>query len=595
MDDKGQSDYLAVLLTIFRGQKSVMSALSARTWSRIARYVFLVCSLTAAAVGPGLLLARNYDHGGRRSGGPIVNTLDGPVRGLTKNGVNMFLGIPYAAPPVGEFRWQPPQPVKRWRGTLNATGYGSNCPQVTGLGAFAAPTSIDEDCLYLNVFTTGSSHHQQKKPIIVWIHGGGNIDGEANDYDGSKLATGGPNGVETVVVTFNYRLGLFGTFSHPAINAEGHLWGNYAALDQQAALRWVQRNIGAFGGEPDKVAVGGQSQGAIYVGVNVLSPLSEGLFSRAILESSPAGIWTSATAATALNIGTNFAIAAGCPGSGVDAAVCLRNLSAARILQLQGTPNATGPYTGGPFVDGNIIPLEPDQAWTTGHFNKMPILGGGTKDERAFITGIAEYFSGPPQMPMTADQYAQAIVADAHCDGCPAGKMPAGVATHYPISDYDGNPMIAYERIPTDASRCAELRVLQKLAAQVSTYAYDFTYENAPYYFPKMPGYKPLAAHTIDIQFLFNNFHGGQLGVNLDQATGQPRELNAMETKLSDQMVAAWTNFANTGNPNGSGNSPWPKLTTDDAGQYFVEDIPLSTKSVSRFRTDYKCDFWDRQ
>jgi para-nitrobenzyl esterase len=571
-----------------------MSGASNQRTSRFARYAFFVCALMAAGRGSGASFARDYDHGGHRSGGPIVSTVEGLVRGFTKNGVDIFLGIPYAAPPIGELRWQPPQAVKHWQHALDATRYASNCPQVTGRGAFAAPTSVNEDCLYLNVFRTGSGRPRQKRPIIVWIHGGGNIDGESNDYDGSKLATGGPNGVETVIVTFNYRLGMFGTFSHPAINAGGHLWGNYGTLDQQAALRWVQRNIAAFGGDPNKVAIAGQSEGAVYVGVNVLSPLSKGLFNRAIIESSPAVIWTFPTAATALSIGESFAIAAGCSGSDAVVAECLRYLSAARILQLQGTPNATGPYTvGAPFVDGNIIPMVAEQAWTTGHFNKVPILGGGTKDEGTFLTGLAEYFSGPPQAPMTVDQYAQAIVAGVSCHGCSIGTMPAGLATRYPISNYGGDPMIAYERIPTDAARCTELHVLQKLAPQVSTYAYDFTYQNAPYYFPKMPGYKPLAAHTIDVQFLFNNFHGGQLGVNLDQASGQPRELNATETKLSDQMVAAWTNFANTGNPNGSGNSPWPKFTADDSGQYFVQDIPLSTKLVSQFRADYKCDFWD--
>ena len=299
---------------------------------------FFVCSLAAVGLGSGLSFARDYDHGGHRCGGPIVNTVDGPVRGFTKNGVNIFFGIPYAAPPVGELRWQPPQPVKRWRVTLDATRFASNCPQVTGFGAFAAPASINEDCLYLNVFTTGGGYHRRKKPVIVWIHGGGNIGGESNDYDGSKLASGGPDGVETVVVTFNYRLGMFGTFSHPAINAEGHLWGNYSTLDQQVALHWVKRNIDAFGGDPKKVAVAGQSQGGIYVGVNVLSPLSKGLFNRAIIESSPAVIWTFPTAAIALSIGTSFAIAAGWPGSDAAVAHCLRNLSTARTLQLQGTP-----------------------------------------------------------------------------------------------------------------------------------------------------------------------------------------------------------------------------------------------------------------
>src|SRR6185312_3353570 len=152
-----------------------------------------------------------------------------------------------------------------------------------------------------------------KKPVIVWIHGGGNIDGESNDYDASKLATGGPNGTPSVVVTMNYRLGLFGTFSHPAINREGHLWGNYGTLDQQAVLRWVQRNIAAFGGDPNKVAVGGQSAGAYDTATHVLSPMSSGLLSRAIFQSSPGFFSVLPSAADALTRGKNFAGAAGCP------------------------------------------------------------------------------------------------------------------------------------------------------------------------------------------------------------------------------------------------------------------------------------------
>jgi para-nitrobenzyl esterase len=170
--------------------------------------------------------------------------------------------------------------------------------------------------------------------------------------------------------------------------------------------------------------------------------------------------------------------------------------------------------------------------------------------------------------------------------------MPAGVADRYPISAYDNDPMIAYERVVTDPAKCREVHVLQKLAPQVPTYAYDFTYPNAPYYFPKMPGFKALASHTIDIQFLFNDWHGGNLGVNLEHTTGQPRELQGNEVKLSDQLVAAWTNFAKTGNPNSSGNSPWPKFKATN-GVYFVQDIPLSTTPVAQFRSDYKCDFWD--
>jgi para-nitrobenzyl esterase len=564
-----------------------MQSLFAVSDSGSMRRAFFVCSLLSAVVIAGPSLAG--DHGG--GNGPVVKTAEGSVRGTTENGVNIFKGIPYAAPPVGNLRWQPPQRVKRWKGMLDATQYGNTCPQVTTLGAFAGPTSANEDCLYLNVFTTNKNSNK-KKPVIVWIHGGGNVDGESNDYDGSKLATGGPNGTPTVVVTLNYRLGLFGTFSHPAINSEGHLWGNYGTLDQQAALRWVQRNISAFGGDPTRVAVGGQSAGAYNTAANFLSPLSNGLFNRAIFQSSPGFFSTLPTAADAVARGKNFATAAGCSASGGATAKCLRNLSAARILQLQGTPNTDGPYTTGtPFVDGTIIPLSPEQAWTTGRFNKMPVMGGATKDEMTFLTGISEYFSAP-QSPMTATQYTAAVAQGAPCAFCTGGTMPAGVADRYPISAYDNDPMIAYERVVTDPAKCREVHVLQKLAPQVPTYAYDFTYPNAPYYFPKMPGFKALASHTIDIQFLFNDWHGGNLGVNLDQTTGQPRELQGNEVKLSDQLVAAWTNFAKTGNPNSSGNSPWPKFKATN-GVYFVQDIPLSTTPVAQFRSDYKCDFWD--
>ena len=253
------------------------------------RYAALVCALLGAGLNVGPSLAQDGDRGGQRSQGPIVSTVEGPVQEYTRNGVDVFLGIPYAGPPIGDFRWQPPQPVKSWRDTRDSTHYASSCPQVTTLGVFAGPTSVNEDCLYLNVFTKGNAPPGHKKPVIVWFHGGGNIDGESNDYDGTKLAMGGPGGVESVVVTLNYRLGVLGIFSHPAINSEGHQWGNYSTHDQQAALRWVQHNIQCFGGDPSKVAIGGQSAGAINVGVNLISPLSKGLFSRAILQSSPAG------------------------------------------------------------------------------------------------------------------------------------------------------------------------------------------------------------------------------------------------------------------------------------------------------------------
>jgi para-nitrobenzyl esterase len=543
--------------------------------SLLRRSVF-VCSILAAGLTSLPAFAAGNDDG------PKVNTAEGRVRGFTQNGVNIFLGIPYAAPPVGNLRWRPPQPVKKWKGALDATKYANTCPQVTELGEFAGPSSVREDCIYLNVFTTGAGKNRNKKPVIVWIHGGGNVDGESNDYDGSKLATGGPNGTPTVVVTINYRMGLFGFLAESHLNAEGHPWGNYGIMDSQAALRWVQRNIAAFGGDPTNVTLGGQSAGAIDTSANLISPSSAGLFHRAITQSSPIPNAFFVSAATALTAGNNFAAAAGCSN-----AKCLRSLSAERILQLQGTPNANGPYVAGPVVDGTIVPVPPETAWTTGAYNHMPILGGTTKDELTFGLAITEYFSGPPQVALTPEQY--------------QANNNATVLAQYPLSNYGNNPTLAQARVTSDPFKCNGYRVLTQQAATnkgYPVYGYDFTYQKAPFYFPQMPNtydptghFQALAFHTADIQFVFPKWHGGNLGVNLDQTTGQPRELQGAEVTLSDQLVAAWTNFAKTGNPNKSGNSPWPKFTTSSP-TLFQQDIPNTLETGAEFKANYKCDFW---
>src|SRR5262249_33658387 len=219
------------------------------------------------------------------------------------------------------------------------------------------------------------------------------------------------NGSDTVVVTVNYRMGLFGFIASAELGNQG----NYGVLDQQAALRWVKANIAAFGGDPTKVALGAQSCGSSDSGANVISPGAAGLFNRAINESSPPSNFAVAPTSnpsltslqTALSRGNGFAAAAGCTGS----ASCLRNLTAARILQLQGTPNANGPYVTGPFVDGVIIPDQPVVAWTNGTYNKMPIMGGAVRDEGNFGLSITEYFSGPPQVPTSLTDYTNAINA----------------------------------------------------------------------------------------------------------------------------------------------------------------------------------------
>ena len=258
---------------------------------------------------------------------------------------------------------------------------------------------------------------------------------------------------------------------------------------------------------------------------------------------------------------------------------------AERILQLQGTPNANSPLAQQVFPDGTIVPLQPGVAWSTGQFHHMPIMAGLVRDEGNFGLSITEYFSGPPQVALTAAQY--------------MATNSAAVQSAYPLAAYGNNPQLAQDRINTDPIACTTLRVAQLLAPQVSTYMYEFNYQNAPYYFPQMPNvssptgnFQPLAAHTIDIQFLFPGYHGGNLGVNLDQATGQPRELNASESNLSDQLVAAWTNFASTGNPNAPGDLVWPVFTTGSP-VFLSQNIPSSSPyTAAQFYIDHKCDFW---
>jgi para-nitrobenzyl esterase len=525
-----------------------------------------------------------------RENGPVVKTADGHVRGFAEDGVYEFLGIPYAAPPVGSLRWMPPQPVKPWRETRDATKFGNTCPQVTELGAFAGPSSITEDCLYLNVFTPQLTAQNNGNAVLVWIHGGGNVDGESNDYDAAKLATGGPQGTPTVVVTLNYRLGLFGFLAHPALDNEGHPFANYGILDIQAVLKWVQQNIRAFGGDPTKVALGGQSAGAIDTGANLLSPLATGLFNRAIFESAPViGSAFYFPLSTGLTAGNGFAAAADCPGTDAAAATCLRKLTAQRILQLSGTPNASGPYVTGAMIDGTIIPTAPETAYQAGQFNKMPIMGGNVQNELTFSNAITEYFSGPPQTPLTAAQY------EANINSAYPPATAAQVLAEYPLSSYP-SPQLAYSAAATDPLLACQPRFVVHLWSKyVTVYQYEFNYQNAPYYFPHMPGFVPLASHTIDIQFLFQNWHGGQLGVNLDQTTGQPRELDSSETALSDQMIAFWTNFASTGNPNKSGNSPWPKFTSQaGAAVILSENVPsIGTFTDAQYAAEHHCTFWD--
>ncbi|MFL5502221.1 MAG: carboxylesterase/lipase family protein [Gemmatimonadaceae bacterium] len=307
-----------------------------------------------------------------------TGTLEGVVDSATK--VMVFRGIPYAAPPVGDLRWKPPQPAQPWRGVRAASQLGRNCMQHQPYGdidPFAA--GVSEDCLFLNVWTN-SVDNRAPRPVMVWIHGGGFFAGFGGEerHNGARLAQKG-----AVVVTLNYRLGPFGFFAHPALAAESphHSAGNYGLLDQIAALQWVKRNIARFGGDPSRVTIFGESAGGMSVGSLIASPLAKGLFQRAILESGTGiGVGVNrqdVARAASLKLADTLAV----HGTGADAAAQLRAADAQKVLQAAlRLANPASPQFF-PVVDGWVLPHPVDSTVANGAANLVPVIAGSNRDE----------------------------------------------------------------------------------------------------------------------------------------------------------------------------------------------------------------------
>jgi len=311
---------------------------------------------------------------------PLVQTVEGQVSGrVDAKGVMVFEGIPYAAPPLGALRWQPPKPIDRWTGPRATDRLGKNCMQAQPYGdidPYAA--GISEDCLNLNVWTTSTTG---SRPVMVWIHGGGFFAGFGGEerHNGSRLAQKG-----AVVVTLNYRLGVFGFMAHPALVAESpvHAAGNYGLLDQVAALQWVQRNIARFGGDPKRVTIFGESAGGFSVGALIASPLAKNLFHRAILES---GVGTGRFVQpldSAAAIGVRVASALGVTGSDARALQKLRAASADSVLAASiQVAGGKGNVLHFPVVDGYVLPRTVDSALAMGLANIVPVIVGSNRDE----------------------------------------------------------------------------------------------------------------------------------------------------------------------------------------------------------------------
>lgn len=503
---------------------------------------------------------------------PRATTDSGAVEGIAQKGITEYLGIPYAAPPVGGLRWRAPAAPKKWQGIRKAAAFGPTCAQVTTLGPFAGPANSNEDCLYLNVFAPPA---KEKLPVLVWIHGGGYFDGESNDYDAARLARQG----RMVVVTMNYRLNLFGFLAHPALK-DG---GNFGLMDIIAALKWTKANIAAFGGDPGNVTLGGQSAGAGAAAALMVAPSARGLFHRALLMS---GGYTPLTPHdVALKKGQQFADAAGC-GKAKDVAACLRALPAAKVASLAGTASANAPFVSGAMVDGVLVPRNAASAFAAGDFARVPVMVGTTRDEGNFSIGIAQYFR-KGRTPATAADFQAYVKRQYGGNAGPGGSPPAypkgtaeAVMKLYASQKLDG-PQAAWDRAHADMLACRGQYLAGQLAPHVPVYAYLFDDPTAPSYFPPMPGFTAGAYHTADLIYLFEGFHGGP--------DGAPIRLNARQQKLSDRLIAAWSNFARGGNPNGQGNGPWARWQKDKPGIFVQNDAWSQTQTGAA----HNCGFWN--
>ena len=474
---------------------------------------------------------------------------------MTTAAIDEFLGIPYAAPPVGALRWRPPHPAAPWIGIRDATKFAPHCPQSASPFGQA---STSENCLYLNVFTPpGSGRAGHRLPVMVWIHGGALVTGESDDYDPAKLVSNG-----AIVVTINYRLGALGFLAHPALASHpGGPSGNYGLMDQQAALRWVQRNIRNFGGNPRNVTIFGESAGGLSVLSQLASPGAHGLFAKAIVESGSYDL-TQAPLATAEAAGEAFAASAGCASQ---TAACLRSLPVATILANQ---DASG-YT--PDIDGQVLTQSIGTALSSGQFNRVPVINGTNHDEWRLFVALSELEGAP----VTTANY-QAMIASTLGVSAP---IAAAVAAQYPLSAYP-SPSVALGAVGTDAIfACPALTIDQSLSKYVPTFAYEFNDENAPELFLPPVSFPYGAAHASEIQYLFD----------LPDATF-PSPLSAQQEQLATTMKQYWTNFAATGSPSSATEPLWPQFSS--SSQQMISLIPPQPQAETDFAAEHNCAFW---
>jgi para-nitrobenzyl esterase len=492
-------------------------------------YIVCICLITV-----GVYCQKTLDKG------LIIKTSDGLVKGNYESDVMVFKAIPFAAPPIGQYRWRPPQAVKKWKGIYEADKFCQNCAQA---GWGAAPGTLaegsSEDCLYLNIWKPSKAKSSEKLPVMVWIHGGGFTGGSGSSPQnfGNEFSKQG-----VILITINYRLGRLGFFAHPALSKENkdEFKGNYGYMDQVAALKWIQKNIGQFGGDPKNVTIFGFSAGGVSVHSLVTIPSARGLFHKAIFQSSGGrdGVLTGRPInkentdlfykLSAESIGDNFAKKYGIKNDDQNAMEKLRALSAKDIID--GGQETNGPsgerIYSGPILDGKLVVETAESAYRLGKSPKIPILIGNCSAE----------IGGPfVSSSKTKEEFFASF-----------GPHMTDVKAAY---DPDGSKSFdeVITLFNTDWVWGEPGRMTAKAFISNGSKAYMYQFGYVPQAAQQRSPYG--AGHGSEVSFVFNT---------LSARWGSTTEATDIEKELAKTMITYWSNFAKTGNPNGSGLPNWP-------------------------------------
>ncbi len=519
----------------------------------------------AAALGA----AAAFGCGSAFATSTTVVTNEGSVAGTQISGsspaINAFLGVPYAAPPVGALRFKPPQPHAAWKTTIQTTSVAAPCPQVVPqTGAMIG----SEDCLYLNVYAPAGAA-SGTLPVMVFLPGGGFTGGSASSpyYDGQAIAQQG----NVIVVTVTYRVGAFGFLTEAALDSENSqkISGNYGIEDQQAALQWVRTNISGFGGNPHNVTLFGESAGANSVEDQLVSPAAAATFNKAIIESSVGapGVPSLTLAQSEAGAGATFLSNIGCAGA-ASVTGCLRSASVAAILSAQA--NATT-Y---PVVDGSVIPLAPLAAFQSGKFNQVPLIEGSNHDE--FTTLIAGAFPQAENPPLTAAAYTSLLQAI-------FGSAASAVQAQYPASAYQ-SPLQAFAAVGTDGFVVCQIEQKREaLSKYVEVFGYEFNEPNpaeGPIFGPPITGLTYGDYHTSELPYVF-----GYTAPNGSPVTGK-------DVALSKSIITYWTNFATGTYPSVTSSTSTPVWPQYAQSKLLSLQDQISTETLSGFTSAHKCAFW---